>query len=388
MPTGKCFPKGGNFSGYKNAKIKGVVAVFLSLSFVFGLGYAGVAGGAAGVPQIMSYQGRLTDTSGNLLGGTGGTQFFFKFSIWDNPVVNSGSQLWPVAAPGIASTSVVNGVFNFDIGDTANGFPDTLNYDFYSNANVYLQVEVATSSGGTYEKLSPRQRIDSSGFAINAQQVGSLIASSGVANLATTTVAALTVSGTSTFTGLSAMQLLTFSNATGTALNLSGGGTALQVTAGTSVLQGMTFTNATGTSANIGSVLYSSAGIVPGASFTIGTSTKDLTLQGATTTIASAAGDNVVITAGGKVSVSSGNVDIFAGALSLNGITRIDNLGQATLATSTIFNLTLTNPLRVGSGGSGGVGPFTRGILIASGTDAFSSLSGVAAPISARYFYL
>ncbi len=87
---------------------------------------------AAGTPTIVSYQGRLADASGNLLGGASGTTYYFKFSIWN--VATGGSsgtnRLWPISDPSSVSLTVRQGVFNANIGDTANGYPDTLDYDF------------------------------------------------------------------------------------------------------------------------------------------------------------------------------------------------------------------------------------------------------------------
>jgi hypothetical protein len=143
-----------------------IIAAGFLFSFVFNLN----SFAATGAPSVISYQGRLTDSSGNLLGGSG-TNYYFKFSIWNNSGVGSGSKLWPAGSPGISTSTVSDGVFNVNIGDTANGFPDTLNYNFNDNDTVYLQVEVS-SNGSSFETLSPRQQITSSGFAINSNTVG------------------------------------------------------------------------------------------------------------------------------------------------------------------------------------------------------------------------
>jgi len=116
-----------------------------------------------GVPSILSYQGRLTDSGGNLLGGAG-TPYFFKFSFWDSATVGSGSQVWPIVSPSPVSLTVKQGVFNVNIGDTENSYPDILNYNFGSNKNIYLQVEVSANNS-SFETLSPRQRITSAPFA-------------------------------------------------------------------------------------------------------------------------------------------------------------------------------------------------------------------------------
>jgi len=147
--------------------------VYLPLLLAVFVAFIPFAHGVEGVPKIISYQGRLTDAAGNLLGGSSGTDFYFKFSIWNDPTSTStANRVWPSGAPGIATSTVTNGVFNVNIGDTANGYPDALTYDFYSNRDIYLQVEVS-SNGTTFETLSPRQRIAASGFAINSENVSS-----------------------------------------------------------------------------------------------------------------------------------------------------------------------------------------------------------------------
>jgi hypothetical protein len=131
-----------------------------------------IAIAAPGTPNIISYQGRLTDASGNLLGGSG-TTYYFKFSIWDNETVGNGTRLWPSAAPTSLSKTVRQGVFNVNIGDTAAGYPDTLDHDFSANDSVFLQIEVS-SNNSTFETLGPRQRITAAAFAKTAGSVAQL----------------------------------------------------------------------------------------------------------------------------------------------------------------------------------------------------------------------
>jgi hypothetical protein len=153
----------------------------LSVALVLILVFAppGFASAATGAPKILNYQGRLMDSSGTLLGGAG-TAYCFRFSLYDNPTVGSGSKVWPSGSPSTMTATVKNGVFNVGVGDTGAG-GDTLDYDFQSSDSVYLNVEVASKVGPTcapgdgaesFETLSPRNRIDSSGYAINANTVG------------------------------------------------------------------------------------------------------------------------------------------------------------------------------------------------------------------------
>ncbi len=128
---------------------------------------------ATGVPEIISYQGRLYDSSGNLLGGAG-TNYYFRFSIWDSST--GGTKLWPSATPSIMTIQVRYGVFNANIGDTSAG-GDALTLDFNDDA-YYLQIEVASQADfSDGEVLSPRQRITSAGYAKNADTVDGFHAS-------------------------------------------------------------------------------------------------------------------------------------------------------------------------------------------------------------------
>ncbi len=155
-----------------------LILVLLGLILVTPVSYA-----ISGVPTIMSYQGRLTDASGNLLGGSSGLTYYFKFSIWDSPTVDYGNRLWPISAPTATSTIVKSGVFNVNIGDTANGYPDPLTYNFNTNQAIYLQVQVS-SNNSSWETLSPRQRIASAPF---AQLAGAVSGTSTPSSFGTTT---------------------------------------------------------------------------------------------------------------------------------------------------------------------------------------------------------
>jgi len=152
---------------------------------------------AAGTPSIFSYQGRLADANGDLLGGSG-TAYFFKFSIWN--VATGGTsgtnRLWPSSDPSSVSVTVRAGVFNVNIGDTADGYPDALDYDFNTGADIYLEVEVS-SDDSTFETLSPRQRISSAVFA----QLSGAVSGTGQSMFGTTTPvlgAVVTVEATTT----------------------------------------------------------------------------------------------------------------------------------------------------------------------------------------------
>ena len=149
-----------------------LVMIFSAYALFFNTVFA-----ATGVPTILHHQGRLLDSAGNLLGGPSGTNYCFRFSFYDNINVGSGSKLWPAGPPSKMAINVKNGILNADIGDVPAG-GDLLNFDFNSTDEIYLNIDVANSIGGScasvssFETLSPRQRIVSAGYAINSKTVG------------------------------------------------------------------------------------------------------------------------------------------------------------------------------------------------------------------------
>ncbi len=140
-----------------------VFSFFLASNFVYA---------AAGVPMLINFQGRLMDNTGALLGSAGGTDYCYKFSIWD--ATTGGSKIWPSGSPSTNTLVTRLGVFDATIGSA-----DTLDLTF-TDDQAYVEVEVATKVGGScttggdevFESLSPRPQIVSSGFAINSKTVG------------------------------------------------------------------------------------------------------------------------------------------------------------------------------------------------------------------------
>lgn len=142
---------------------KTFVAVFI-LALVFSCSLLAFNYSYAAVPRVLSFQGRLTDSSGNLLGGSG-TNYYFKFEIHSTSAGDN--QLWSSGGTAI-TIKVTQGVFNTLLGDTTAGY-SALDLDFDSTA-YYLEVQVSDDNAD-FETLSPRQRIGASGFAINAETV-------------------------------------------------------------------------------------------------------------------------------------------------------------------------------------------------------------------------
>ncbi|MDP3975190.1 MAG: hypothetical protein Q8P88_02825, partial [Candidatus Jorgensenbacteria bacterium] len=330
------------------------------------------AAAVTGVPKIISYQGRLANASGDLLGGSG-TSYYFKFSIWNSPTSSpvTGSQLWPSASSSVTTSTVTSGVFNVAIGDTANGYPDALTYDFYENRDVYLQVEVS-SNGSSFETLSPRQRIAASGFAISAETVtGKLYASStsdytfnvtnegsGRANLATEgqvqigafTGAPTTLGGGSLYYNSSTGQLFLWDAATSTPAwtSLGGGGSG-----GSTDLQAAYNLGNTITTTNARNILFTAADTATDSNFVFNilgsTSTAVFEIQASSSPVFSVSRTSVTSTAAltslATTTVTgtlTANIFTSSGATLTGGAINNTPIGASTPTSATFTSATTT----------------------------------------------
>ena len=118
---------------------KSFILILLVLTFNFLL--STVVFGA--IPQMMNFQGRLTDDGGQPVTGTRD----FEFSIYNDPTSESvGDRLWGPETQN--NVPVTDGIFSVQLGSFT-----PLGQNVFNNSNCYLEIEVEGSI------LTPRQQI-------------------------------------------------------------------------------------------------------------------------------------------------------------------------------------------------------------------------------------
>ena len=113
----------------------------------------------AGVPHLINYQGKLTDSAGQPLEGS----YNLTFRIYD--AQTAGNLLWQEAQAGVL---VQKGIFNIMLGSVS-----ALNIPF--DIPYYLEIKVGD------EVMSPRQQITSAGYALRAEKADDSVTFSGKA---------------------------------------------------------------------------------------------------------------------------------------------------------------------------------------------------------------
>ncbi len=106
------------------------------------------------VPEIINYQGSLSDSTGNPVNATVNITFTL-YDVESGP----GTILWQETQ----SVDVTNGLFNVQLGADTVGNPLSASI---LNDPVYLGVQIDTDA-----EMTPRQRVTSAAFAIKAQSV-------------------------------------------------------------------------------------------------------------------------------------------------------------------------------------------------------------------------
>lgn len=149
------------------------ISFFAFLFLISSFSIPEIANSAAGVPKIINFQGRLMNSSGTLLGGSSGTDYCYKFAIYD--ASTGGTKLWPTGTPTTMTISTRDGVFDAAVGGAGG---DTLDYDFQTSDTTFMDVQVSaigagncTSGDESFETLSPRPQIVSAAYAINSGTV-------------------------------------------------------------------------------------------------------------------------------------------------------------------------------------------------------------------------
>lgn len=107
------------------------------------------------IPDLVGYQGRLTNASGNPLMGT----YEITFCLYNQP--SGGSNIWCETETAV---SVTDGVFSADLGST-NPLPQSV----FDTPSLYLGIEVESDG-----EMTPRVQVMSNGYAYTAANADTL----------------------------------------------------------------------------------------------------------------------------------------------------------------------------------------------------------------------
>ena len=127
------------------------------------------ASAAQTVPYKMNFQGRLTNSAGNVMADG---QYNMKFKLFS--VVSGGSPIWEETRETTNRVQVTNGVFSVQLGDVT-----ALTPSVFTAQPLYFEIELPTTSTATCgtvscasfngtEIMSPRRPLGASPYAMNA----------------------------------------------------------------------------------------------------------------------------------------------------------------------------------------------------------------------------
>lgn len=108
---------------------------------------------ALAFPQVMSYQGKLSDSGGHPVSGI----HTMVFSIYDAPT--GGNVLWTETWTGAQSVNVSNGIFNVELGSV-----QSISDAVFLKDTLYLGIKVNADN-----EMIPRQRVTSGTFAFRSK---------------------------------------------------------------------------------------------------------------------------------------------------------------------------------------------------------------------------
>ena len=222
-----------------------LAAASLILATAFGVLISQPAAAAQTIPYKINFQGRLTDSSGNIL--TDGS-YNIKFRIFN--ASSGGTNIWEEDRVFDASDrriTVTNGLFNVQFGDLTALSPSLFSGTF----PLYLEAELPTPATATCAAngcasftegaMTPRQPLASSPYAFSADTLDGLDSSSFVQLSAAQQTGSINVNGNITAGGN--LQAGTIDAAASGALTLGGANaTSISLAKNTTLAGGLTMT--------------------------------------------------------------------------------------------------------------------------------------------------